>query len=85
MGKLVSGRGQERLLRKGLSTDLDVVGLLLCSSDKCVVKGLAPSDYFKIVSPGRQLMPYARCRALTCLNLLLKGASSQTTYLSKAA
>lgn len=68
MGKLVSGRGQERLLRKGLS---DVVRLLSCSSDSRVVKGSVFSDYLEVISPAWQPMPHARRRALTCLSLRL--------------
>lgn len=70
MGKLVSGCGQERLLRKGLSADSDVVRLLSSYFDKRVVKRLVLSDHFKII-PGWQPTPYARRRAFTCLGPLL--------------
>jgi hypothetical protein len=62
VGKLVSGRGQERLLRKDLSAGSNVVRLLLRFFDKRVVKRSGFSGYFKVILLGKgwQLMPYAR-------------------------
>lgn len=53
MGKLVSGRGQERLLRKDLSAGSDVVRLLLRFFDKRAVKRSGFGSYFEVILLGK--------------------------------